>query len=177
MKALLIPMCLVCCAVLSVGQTPDAAQNSQPPNYSNYSIMLVNPALGGGAVVLMHSPKNELEFIPVNNTKQAFALGYTAVRAAELGELINALKEENARLSAENLRLQSQPAAQISAPNQAPSSADLEAQQKAQIADQKAARRQQMIQTWVMLRGMNRTQNLNVNVTNCNQSPALCAGR
>jgi len=67
--------------------------------------MLVSPVLNGGAVVLMDSPKNELEFVPVNGTKQAMDAGYVPVRAVELGEFIAALKEANAQLTAENARL------------------------------------------------------------------------
>ena len=54
---------------------PPAVQAQQPPSYANYSIMLVGPP-AGIAVVLMHNPKNELEFVEVNNTKQALSAGY-----------------------------------------------------------------------------------------------------
>jgi hypothetical protein len=179
MKALLLSFCVV--LYLPVfGQTGPQSAQSQPPSYSNYSIMLVNPAIGGGAVVLMHNPKNELEFVPVNSTNQALSAGYVAVRAVELGEFISTLKEEVSRLSAENARLQNQPAhAAFTLPvPAAPSQADLQAQQRAQAAAEKAARRQQMIQAWLMLRGVQpQTQNLNVQVTNCNQFPAMCTGR
>ena len=136
-------------------QTP-AAQTPHPPSYANYSIMLVNPATGGGAVVLMHNPKNELEFVEVNSTKQALSAGYVAVRAVELGEFISLLKEENARLTADNTHLQSEQAKQVAAAPTlfTPSQADLEAQQRAQTAADKAARRQQMIQTWLMFRAL-----------------------
>jgi hypothetical protein len=159
-----------------VPQVPHpAAQAQQPPSYANYSIMLVGPP-GGIAVVLMHNPKNELEFVEVNNTKQALSAGYVPVRAAELGEFISALKDENARLTAENARLQESP----SKPAQEaplPTAADVLAQTRAAQAAEKAARRQQMIQTWMMLQNMNRPQTLNLNVTDCTRSPALCAGR
>jgi hypothetical protein len=49
---------------------PPATQALQPPSYANHSIMLVGPP-GSIAVVLMHNPKNELEFVEVNNTNQA----------------------------------------------------------------------------------------------------------
>jgi hypothetical protein len=160
---------------------PPAAQAQQPPSYANYSIMLVGPP-GGIAVVLMHNPKNELEFVEVNNTKQALSAGYVPVRAAELGEFISALKEENSRLAAENTRLQqSEQAKEVTAAptSSTPSQAELEAQRPAKIEAQKAARRRQMIQTWMMLQNMNRsqTQNLNITVSDCTRSPALCAGR
>lgn len=133
----------------------------QPPSYANYSIMLVSPT--SGAVVLMHSPQNQLEFVPVNDTKQAMSAGYVPVRAAELGEFIAALKEENAELVAENARLQNRAA--------------MPAPQPTSSAEEKELRRQRMIQGWLMLQGIGRPQTMNLNVTNCNQNPALCAGR
>jgi hypothetical protein len=160
---------------------PPAAQAQQPPSYANYSIMLVGPP-GGSAVVLMHNPKNELEFVEVHNTKQALSAGYVAVRAAELGEFISALKETNARLAAENERFQqSEQARQVAAVPASPttSQAELAAQARAQIEAQNAARRQQLIQTWMTLQNMNRpqTQNLNVTISDCTRLPALCAGK
>jgi len=138
---------------------PPAAQAQQPPSYANYSIMLVGPP-GGIAVVLMHNPKNELEFVEVNNTKQALSAGYVPVRAAELGEFISALKEENARLSAENTRLQTEPAKQnVDKPSpETLAATDMAIQRRAQDAAQQQAHRQQMIQTWLMLQNMNRPQ-------------------
>jgi hypothetical protein len=135
---------------------PPASQTPQQPSYANYSIMLVNPA--GGAVVLMHNPKNELELVEVNNTKQAFSVGYVPVRAVELADLIAALRDENARLADENSRLRALQARQDSAvTSSVPSSTDAAAQQRAQTEAQKAARRQQLIQTWMMLQ-MSRPQ-------------------
>jgi hypothetical protein len=135
--------------------------------------MLVNPA--GGAVVLMHSPNNQLEFVDVNNTQKAFSAGYVPVRAAELAELISSLKEESARLGAENTRLRIEVAKQVPiVPT--PSRTDLEAQQRAQAEADRAAQRQRLIQTWLMLQNMNRPQTFNVNVTDCTRFPALCAG-
>ena len=158
---------------------PPAAQAQQPPSYANYSIMLVGPP-GGIAVVLMHNPKNELEFVEVNNTKQALSAGYVPVRAAELGEFISSLKEENARLAAENTRLQqSEQAKQVAAAptSSTPSQAELEAQRRAGIDAERAARRQQLIQTWLMLQNMNRPQTFDVNVRDCTRYPGACAGK
>ena len=81
-----------------------AVQAVQAPNYSNYSVMLVAPP-GGSAVILMHNPKYEIEYVDLNKTKEAFAAGYVPVRAAEIGEVLTALREENARLEADNKRL------------------------------------------------------------------------
>jgi hypothetical protein len=155
MKAAALFACLVCCLpVFAQNENPQA---SQPPSYANYSIMLVNPAMGGGAVVLMHNPKNELEFVPVNNTKEALSKGYVAVRAVELGEFISTLKEENARLTEENARLQSGSKQVSAVTGSSPSQAEIDAQRRAQAASQ-SARHQQMIQTWIMLQGLNRPQ-------------------
>jgi regulator of replication initiation timing len=129
----------------------------------------------------MHNPKGELEYVDVNNTKQAFAAGYVPARVSEIAELIGSLKEEIDRLTAENARIRTelvkmQPNAQT---NSIPSQAQIEAQQRAQAEAEKAARRQQLLQTWMMLQNTNRpqTQNLNVNVTDCTRFPALCVGR
>lgn len=158
---------------------PPAAETQQPPSYANYSIMLVGPP-GGTAVVLMHNPKNELEFVEVNKTQQALSAGYVAVRAAELGEFIGFLKEEVARLTVENTRLQTEQTKQVVTAQTpyAPSQADVEAQRRAQAQADKDARRRQMIQTWLMLQNMNRpqTQNLNITVSDCTRYPALCVG-
>lgn len=157
---------------------PSATRTPQQSGYANYSIMLVSPA--GGAVVLMHNPKNELELIDVNNTNRAFSAGYAPVRAVEISELIASLKEEIARLTAENKSLQGEQARQASAPPPSLySQAELEARRRAQVDAENAARRQQLIQGWLMLQNMNRpqTQNLNVNVTDCTRFPALCVAR
>jgi len=176
MKSFFTYLCaaLLCASALAQTET----KPSESPSYSNYSIMLVNPVPSGGAVVLMHNPKNGIEFIPVNNTKSALDAGYVAVRAAELAEFISALKEENARLTAENVRLLSESPKESTATQ---SQADLVYQQRVRAAQQaaaeKAAKREQMIQTWLMLQNMNRSQTLNVNVTDCSKFPATCVGK
>jgi hypothetical protein len=130
---------------------PAAAQPQQPPSYANYSIMLVNPA--GGAVVLMHNPKNELEYVDVAKTKDAFAAGYVPARVAEISELITLLDNEVIRLRAENARLQNAQQRTVivapAAPPQ-PSAAEIQAEQQAQ-------RRQQLLQAWMVLQA-NRPQ-------------------
>lgn len=158
---------------VAVAQITDAAQPQQPPTIANFSIMLVNPA--GGAVVLMHNPQNALEYVDVSKTKEAFASGYVPARAAEIADLISALKEEISRLSAENARLQSAQAKQqviVVPTTKAPSQAEIEARER-------AAKRQQIINAWLALQNMNRqqNQNINVNVRDCTRLPALCAGR
>lgn len=153
---------------VQLSQTTTTATN-EPPNYANFSIMLVNPA--GGAVVLMHNPKNELEYVNVQNTQQALSAGYVPARAVEIGELINSLREDNIRLAAENVQLKNQQPQHVAvAPTQT-----LNAQ--AEVDAQKAARRQQLIQSWIMLQNLNSPQTLNLNVRDCTRLPALCAGK
>ena len=168
MKALL-SLFLLGFALPALAQTqPDAPQQ---PSYANFSIMLANPMAGGSAVVLMHNPQNGLEFVPVDNIKTAMDGGYVAVRAAELGELISALKEENARLTAENAQLKS-------GSSSGPSAADVLAQANARVAAadvQKAARRQQLLQNWLMLQGINRPYQLPMPVNpNANRLKTNC---
>jgi regulator of replication initiation timing len=129
----------------------------------------------------MHNPKGEIEYVDVNNTKQAFAAGYVPARVSEIAELIGTLKEEIDRLTAENTRVRTElvKIQSISQADSIPSQAPTETQEEAQAEAAKAARRQQLLQTWMMLQNMNRpqTQNFNVNVTDCTRFPALCAGR
>jgi len=134
------------------------AQTQQPPSYANYSIMLVSPTVG--AVVLMHNPTGQLEYVDVNNTKQAFAAGYVPARVSEIAELIGSLKEEIDRLTAENRNLRTEQVKMQPPPqtNAFPAQAQIETQRRAEAEAQKAARRQQLLQTWMMLQGMNRSQ-------------------
>ncbi len=60
---------------------------------------------------------------------------------------------------------------------QGPSDAEIAEQRREAIVAEQAARRQQLIQAWMGLQGLNRTQNVNVNFRNCTVYPALCAGR
>ena len=176
MKALLLSVFfLFCAAVVTTAQNADSAPTPQPPSYANYSIMLVNPA--GGAVVLMHNPNNGLEYVDVGKTKEAFTAGYVPFRTAEISELITGLNEEVIRLRSENERLR-QVQARTDTPPPLPV-VDVAAQQRAQAAQERAARRQQLLQAWMMLQNSNRPQTYNLDVTtrDCTRFPALCAGR
>ena len=129
-------------------QNASTAEPSRPPGVANYSVMLVNPTPGGGAVILMHSPKNELELVDVAKIKDALTAGYVPLRAVEIGELIASLKEEVARLTAENERLQGTQPTQTAAPPPpaaGPSPEEIAAQERAQADAQRAALRQQLI--------------------------------
>jgi hypothetical protein len=138
---------LLCFSIAANAQNADPVQTSPPPSYANYSLMLVSPANGNG-VVLMHNPKNELEFVDTSRTKEALSAGYVPVRAVELAELIDTLRQENAELSAENTRLRNLQAQQDTAVvSSAPPPADPQAIERSQ----REARRQQLIQAWLML--------------------------
>ena len=160
------------------GQTP-VAEAAQPPSYANYSVMLVNPVVGAGAVVLMHTPKGSLEYVDVKQIQAALNNGYVPVRAAEILDSINYLHAENDRLAAENARLKGSAATGVVVVPQAQPAASSPAQIAAEQRAEAAARRQQMIQMLMMMQNTNRpqTQNLNVNVTDCTRYPALCVGR
>lgn len=169
MKAVIIAVCLLSSSawaqtfssvplILPPQGQPSAAAPTQPEqsSYANYSIMLVNPA--GGAVVLMHNPKNGLEYVDVTKTKEAFAAGYVPFRTAEISELLMGLDQEVIRLREENARLRKAQPTQAAIPSlrsqtelEAQQRAQAEEQQRAQAATEKAARRQQLLQAWMML--------------------------
>lgn len=154
-----------------------AAQSPPHLSVANYSVMLVNPA-GGSAVVLMYNPNNQLELVNVSKIKDALSAGYVPVRAVEIAELIASLKEDINRLTTENQHLQAEQATQMSnpSPSAVPSQAERQTQRQTQVETQKAARRQQLIRSWLLLQNMNRPQThyLNVTVSDCTRYPALC---
>ena len=182
MKALIPSFFLVLLCSALTAQNSDTPQAPPPPSYANYTIMLVSPVANAGAVVLMHTPNNGLQYVDVKQIQAALNNGYVPVRSAEIIDAINYLHAENDRLTAENARLKGLPATPapvvVFAPQAqpaAPSQAQIEAQQRAEAA----ARRQQIIQSFMMMQNANRpqTQNLNVNVTDCTRYPALCVAR
>ena len=111
--------------------------------------------------MLMHNPKNGLEYVDVAKTKEAFAAGYVPFRTAEISELITGLNEEIFRLRYLNERLRLSQPAQAAVPSLSAmrSQAEFETQQRAQAEEQrraqataeKAARRQQLLQAWMTL--------------------------
>ena len=176
--------CMLIVPGLTIAQSPPPAQSPQP-SYANYSIMLVNPA-GGSAVVLMHNPKNELEFVDASKTGQAFSAGYVPVRAAEIAETIASLREQVSQLSAENQRLQPAPAdtqphhwesvtpqVQAVAPA-APSGPTAEQIEAQRMADAAAARRQALILGLLMMNA-NRPQPYRLPDPNANRLKTNCA--
>lgn len=131
----------------------------------------------GGAVVLMHNPSNQLEFVDVKNVQKVLSAGYVAVRAAELGELISTLKQQNSKLETENTRLRIEVAKLVPSTPTGPSQTEAEAERRAELDAENTARRQQIIQSWLMRQNMNRTRNYNITVSDCTRFPALCAGK
>jgi hypothetical protein len=153
-SAILVTLVLLIASRTTVAETPTGL-----PAYPNYSIMLV--ANNGDGVLLMHNPKGEIEFIPVQSTKAMLDAGYVQVRVAELTAIIQSLQEANARLTTENARLQNVQTAPVPAslpPSLMPTQADLDARREAQNRADKAERRQQALQTFFLVQSMNRPQ-------------------
>ncbi|MFC5861099.1 hypothetical protein ACFPT7_02210 [Acidicapsa dinghuensis] len=161
MKRLLSITLLLCASQCSFSQTPAPAPApaAQPPAMANYSIMLVNPT--GGGVVIMHDPQNMLALVDVSKVQTALNMGYAPVRAAELVELIDTFKAEIARLSNENSQLKAVQDKQASSAtlSELKDQANIQAHQRSQIADDKAAHRQQVLAMWgLAMIGMSRQQ-------------------
>jgi hypothetical protein len=158
MKTLVLSAYLLFCTA-SFAQHATPAQTPQPPSYANYSIMLMSPVSGAGAVVLMHNAKNGLEFVDATKIQAALTSGYVPVRAAEITESIGYLRAEIERLTAENARLQGQQPRQASAPGPSLlSPEEQDARRRAQAASEQVTRRQQLIQAFLMMQNANRPQ-------------------
>jgi hypothetical protein len=180
MKALVLAAFLSLC-VVSFAQSPDAGAT-----YASRQILLVDPHPGIEAVLPMVTSvdgKQQIVFVPVHQVKEALDKGGRPITLADvliaLGaatERVNQLQVENDRLwkiamkdspKSETVVVQPLPA------TSSPSQADIAAEQQAQAN----ARRQQAIQTWMLLQGMNKSQTINLNVANCTRFPSLCVGR
>lgn len=195
MKTAMVAICLMMGCVPAMAQSPEASQ------YLTRPLLLLSGQKGVEAVMPMLftvNGKQQITYVLGSKIKESIDNGGKPIR---LGDVLNLLGEqsqsitklqaENAALQAENEKLwkvvtkdhpQQQPptvVVQQPPPPPQPSPAEIEAQREQQIEAEKAARRQQMIQAWIMLQNANRptTQNLNVTVSNCTRYPALCAGR
>lgn len=180
MRSALLSVCLLSLCAASFAQSPDAVKYAPRP------ILLLDASPGVEAVMPMVFTENgqqHLEFIPSSKIKESMDRGGKPIR---LGDVLAALNEATQRinqLQAENDRLwkiamKDAPKSetvivQQPTPPSAPSQAEIAAQQQAQAN----ARRQQALQMWMLLQNGNRPQTLNLNVTDCTRSPALCAGR
>ena len=178
MKAKVLGVCLLCLCASSFAQSPDAVK------YAPRHVLLVDPQPGVEAVLPMVftvDGKQRVEFVPVHQVKESLEKGGRPVTLADILSALGAATEKVNQLQLENDRLwkvamKDAPKSEtviVQQPPPAPSQATIDAQRQAEVN----AQRQRAIQTWLLLQGMNRSQTLNVNVTDCTRFPALCAGR
>jgi len=180
MKVKTFAICLFSLCVSALAQSPDSMK------YAPYPILLLsgnNSVESVMPMVFTVDGQQHLEFVPSSKIKESMDKGGHPVTLADVLSALGAATEKVNELQAENDRLwkvamKDAPRpetviVQQPAPTSAPSQADLAAQQQAEAN----ARRQQAIQTWLMLQNMNRQQNVNINVRNCTAYPALCVGR
>lgn len=170
MKALVL---LLCC-LPAVAQSPEAIK------YAPRQVLLVDPTPGTESVLPMVftiDGKQQIQFVPVHDVKESLGKGGRPVTLADILTALGAATEKVSQLQAENDKLWK--VAMKDAPRPETVVVQLPAgppQVEREQADADA-RRQQAIQMWVALQNANRTQNVNVNVTNCTRLPALCVGR
>jgi hypothetical protein len=170
---------LLLCCLSAFAQSPDTIK------YAPRQLLLVDPTPCTEAVLPMlvtTGGTQHLEFVPVHQIKEFLDKGGRPVTLSDILSILGVATEKVNQLQAENDRLwkvamkdapKSETVIVQEAAPSAPSQAQIAAQQQAEAN----ARRQQILQMWMTLQNANRTQNLNVNVTNCTRYPALCVGR
>lgn len=149
------------------------AQTANQPGvqYSSYTILLVSHQKGTEGVMVAIDKQKQIIFVPISAiTKAVDEDGASPVSYGELLQLVRQLGEDNQRLKAENDHLWKV------AEKESGASASVVVNQAAATPDPEADRRQ--VRT-MLLRSLLAPQRstVNVNVTYCNQYPALCAGR
>ncbi|MFZ0863601.1 MAG: hypothetical protein WAN18_23255 [Candidatus Sulfotelmatobacter sp.] len=157
MVVLLMPLCLF-------------AQTADQPGvqYASYTLLLV-PQKGEGFLVAIDK-QQKIVFIPVSSVSKAINEdGVSPVHYGELLQLLRQMGEENQRLKTENDRLwkvaENRPGAPTSVVVQ---------QAPPPPTDPDAERRQMRM---MLLRSLlTQRSTVNVNVTDCSRTPALCAG-
>jgi hypothetical protein len=171
--------------VLLLFSLPLFAQAPAQPGlqYSSYQLLLV-PQHGEGFLVATDK-QQQIVFVPISSVKRALDEdGVLPVRYGDLLQLLRQMGDENQRLKAQNealtatnehlWKIAEKPGPETSVTVQrAP---EVIVQQSAPAPDPDAERRQMRM---MLLRSLlaPRSSTVNVNVTNCTQYPALCAGR
>jgi len=156
MVVLLTSICLL-------SQTTD-----QPGSeYAAYTILLVPPQ-GVGYMVGVDK-QQKLAFVPIPSIRKAIdEEGVLPVRYGDLLQLVRQMSEENQRLKAENDHLW-----KVAENRSAPATVVVQQQTPPQ-PDPNAARRQAQL---MLLRSLLAPRStVNVNVTDCSRTPALCVG-
>jgi len=172
---MLLPVAVLLLAVTVFGQSQAPAQASAPapatstPNVRGYAVLLASSDPAQVGFALMKSPENQLMLIPLTALTDALKKGFRAYTAGDFDDAIGALVSQIKQVSAQydtcranfnSLASQvSRPAYQPVAP--APTTNDAVAK-------------------YLLLRSLlngRQASAVNLNVTNCNQFPALCVGR
>lgn len=152
---------------------PLFAQSPDQPGfqYSAYTILLVSHQKGTEGVMVGIDKQRQIIFVPISAISKAVdEEGVSPVNYGELLQLVRQLGEDNQRLQAENQHL-------WKVAEKPGASTSVTVQQTPQTASDPNDERRQM--RMMLLRSLltPRSSTVNVNVTNCTQYPALCAGR
>jgi hypothetical protein len=145
---------LLLCCLPACGQNPDTIK------YAPRQVLLVDPTPGTEAVLPMivtTDGAQRLEFVPTHQIKEFLDKGARPVTLGDILALLGGATEKVNQLQAENEKLWKVAMKSGSVVVEAPPSApqpDIAAIQR----EEKNARRQQLLQTWMMLQGMNRPQ-------------------
>lgn len=154
---------LLLCLGLSA-QTTDQSGTE----FAAYTILLV-PQQGVGYMVAIDK-QQKLAFIPIPSIKKAIDQdGVLPVRYGDLLQLVRQLNEENQRLKVENDHLWKV------AENHGTTQPVI-VQQQAPQPDPTALRRQAQLMVLRSLLTQPQHATVNVNVTDCSRTPALCVG-
>jgi regulator of replication initiation timing len=155
-------------AVLAMSLCLLSQTTDQPGSeYASYTMLLV-PQNGGGYMIAVDK-QQKLAFIPIPSISKAINEdGVLPVRYGDLLQLVRQLNEENQRLKTENEHLW-----KVAENRSSPTPVIV--QEQATPPDPNATRRQAQL---MLLRSLlTQRSTVNVNVTDCSRTPALCTGR
>ena len=148
-----------------------SAQTADPfgLQYAPYTLLLVPQQRGAEGYMVGIDKQQKLIFVPISSISKAVSEGVLPVRYGDVLQLVQQLSQENQRLKEENDHLWKVAEGH---PNSAP---PVIVQQQAP-PDNGNAERQQM--RMMLLRSLLAPprSTVNVNVTDCSRTPALCVG-
>lgn len=148
-----------------------AAQTQTQPGveYSSYTLLLVSHEKGSEGKMVGIDKQRQIVFIPISGiTKAVNEDGVSPVSYGELLQLLHQLGEDNQRLKAENDHLW-----KVAENHGASTPVIVQQVQQEPSPDPDAERRQMRM---MLLRSMfaPRSSTVNVNVSDCSRTPALC---